>query len=428
MRQKIAIIVQRYGNEINGGAELHAKLLAERLNKLYDVTVLTSCANDYVTWKDYYPVGEQVVDNIKVWRFHSEQKKEKLSRRLFSIMEKMTRRPSLRNYLSLFNQRMKYWKYAKNRDLLFNHWIRYQGPYCVDLIDYLKAHKQNYAVFVFFTYLYYPTYAGLKEVSEKSILIPTAHDEKQFYIPYFESVFSTPAFIMYNTLSEKKLVERTYPKSQKIPSHIAGVGFDQPQIDANYSPSLQLKDCRYIIYIGRVVEDKGCHDLIDFFASYKEASGENVKLVMVGKNQLIKMREADDVIFTGFVEEQEKLHLLQNSEALIIPSKYESFSMVTLEAMTMGKPVIAEYQCEVLRNHIEQSQAGFLYKDQKSFISCLSKTLQLSEEEKQRIRSNGQMYVQNNYQWDTIIDKFKDAITHVAGECEDINGMSYSIF
>src|SRR5207344_1759396 len=66
---KLVIVVQRYGAEINGGSELHARYVAERLSAHADVRVLTTCARDYVTWRNELEPGEDRVNGIPVERF-----------------------------------------------------------------------------------------------------------------------------------------------------------------------------------------------------------------------------------------------------------------------------------------------------------------------------------------------------------------------
>ena len=69
MPRKIAIVVQRYGLEINGGAEYHARLIAERLSQHFAVEVFTTTARDYVTWAHHYPEGGKTLNGIPVNRF-----------------------------------------------------------------------------------------------------------------------------------------------------------------------------------------------------------------------------------------------------------------------------------------------------------------------------------------------------------------------
>ena len=69
---KIAIIVQRYGMEVNGGAEFHCRRLAENLiteSDVSEITVLTSCARDHYNWNNYFDPGESKLNGIKVVRF-----------------------------------------------------------------------------------------------------------------------------------------------------------------------------------------------------------------------------------------------------------------------------------------------------------------------------------------------------------------------
>ena len=66
---KLAVVVQRYGLAINGGAELHARYIAERLSRHADVEVLTTCATDYVTWRNALAPGLEEVNGVRVRRF-----------------------------------------------------------------------------------------------------------------------------------------------------------------------------------------------------------------------------------------------------------------------------------------------------------------------------------------------------------------------
>ncbi|MDU1891652.1 MAG: glycosyltransferase family 4 protein [Dysgonomonas sp.] len=415
---KIAIIVQRYSLEVNGGAELHARLLAEHLNTKYNVEVLTTCAKNYMTWEDFYPEGEDCINGVIVHRFSSKKKTGEnidLIHLDLSKDQKYTdQKLGINNLFSLPFKRFRYKRGRKSYEKFFALWMAEQGPLCKGLIDYIENNKDKYTAFIFFTYLYYPTYYGLQvdSVGNKSILIPTAHDEPPFYFRGYKTVFSQPKFFMYNTLSEKQLVEAVYHQTRMKKSDIAGLGFDKPILNLTIKKNIEFK---YIVYIGRIEVNKGCYELVENFLAYKREYSNDLKLIMIGSNFLKDdtIEQSEDIIYTGFIDEQEKLYYLQNAEALVIPSQFESLSMVTLEAMIMGKPVLANEGSEVLKKHIEISNAGFLYNNRESFSNQLSKILKLSKEEKEKIAENGISYVENNYRWSDVIDKFTKAIDYI---------------
>lgn len=412
---KIAIVVARYGVDINGGAEMHARMLAEHLNGNYAVDILTTCAKDNFSWTNYYKEGSEIINGIDVIRFKSEDKDRKKERELSRYLRRNQRygqtRITWRNFFYLPLEKFIYRK-KENHDKIFNEWLRQQGPYCPTLVDFINKNKDQYTAFIFFTYLYYSTYFGIQDVGNKSILIPTAHDESPFYFSGMSKLFSAPTVILYNTSSEKKLVETTYPEAKEIHSDIVGVGFNKPDLDV-----IDIKiDSPYIVYIGRLDRRKGYKELIDYFLYYKKVYNSDTKLILIGGGGDKNDKTCNDIIFTGFVSEKEKLSYLKNSKALIIPSRYESLSMVTLEAMSMGKPVLATKKSEVLKDHIENSKAGFLYEDKAEFTSALNKILNLSETEKNSIANNGIVYVESNYCWETIKRKLDKAITYVSNK------------
>ena len=86
---KLGVVVQRYGADINGGAELHARYIAERLARKHDVEVLTTCAHDYVTWRNEYPAGEERIGPVQVRRFQvsRERDPDDFGRKSFAVFE-----------------------------------------------------------------------------------------------------------------------------------------------------------------------------------------------------------------------------------------------------------------------------------------------------------------------------------------------------
>lgn len=410
--KNIAIVVQRYGLEVNGGAEYHARILAEKLNlnPEYDITILTTKSLNHLSWKNYYEKNSEIIHNIKVKRFDVDTTNHKKTRFYQKIILHKRLYHKFLKAVGLFHfLQNKYGKFVVTEQN-GNDFILAQGPYCPTLVEYIKENKNRYDVFIFFTYLYYPTVFGMKEVGEKSIFIPTAHDEPMLYTKPFENLFAVPKFIMYNTISEKKLVENYFENTCKNTA-VAGVGIDEYTVNNKISDKFKY-DTDYFIYIGRVEANK-CNKLIRFFERYAKQN-KNIKLILVGKKSIkYQKRKNKKIVFTGFVSESEKYYLLQNAKALIIPSKYESLSLVTLESMLHKKIVIANARCEVLKNHIEKSQTGFLFDDYPTFAQALNNVLDLSAEAYEIQSKNAKEYVTQNYSWESILQKFDRAINFV---------------
>jgi glycosyltransferase involved in cell wall biosynthesis len=389
-KDKIAFVVQRYGNEVNGGAEYHCRVLAEHMAARYEVDVLTSCAMDYKPWDNYFDEGVENINNVNVHRFKVEKIKN-----LVRLKE--------------LNERMK-----KNDESITREWVEEKGPYCPSCIQYLKEHGLEYKAVIFVTFTSYMTIMGLKLGLPNSIFIPTAHDEPIIYFPIYKNVFGLPKAYLYNSIEERDLLYQRF-NTEHITSRLTCVGIDEPVFDDACFPQrmLEYKD-NYILYLGRVSQGKNFYELNKFFIEYKQRNPSNLKLLVVGKiDNRMNLIYSKDIIYVDFVSEAEKNALLKNAKLLVMPSKFESLSLVILESMMAKRPVLVNGNCAVLKGQCIRSNAGLYYTDYFEFEYGLNYILNNHEAYRQMCE-DGYKFVKSVYDWDKVVD-------NVAGLIEELN-------
>src|SRR5215204_5348288 len=417
---KLAFIVQRYGTEILGGSEYHCRLIAERLAQAHEIEVLTTCARAYITWKNEYPEGTDRVRGVTVRRFATAMTRD----------------------IEAFN---------RQSDWIFHHahttddemaWLKQQGPWCPALLEYLVRRHQQYDALIFFTYLYAPTVLGLQIAPSRSILVPTAHDEPAIHLGIYKEMFSLPAAVAYNTDVERRFLTTHFP-IRAVAEETVGCGVDLPASDARERP-VETEDLRhesdidvrrfdgyqplpphitergavfrrrhrlhgpFVLYGGRIDPGKGCEELIEYFSTYVQENGD-ASLVLMGV-KLMPLPEEPFIRFAGRLSDQERLQALEAATVVVVPSPYESLSLLALEAFAMGTPVLANARSEVLVDHCHNSNAGLYYADRYEFAECL-KLLVADHRLRARMGANGRDYVRNNYRWDVIIGKYERMFT-----------------
>lgn len=380
-KRKVAVVNQRYGLEVNGGSEYHAMILAEHLAPYCDVEVITTCAKDYDTWENYYEVGEDEVNGIRVHRFPVVRPREQ---KRFQKYEK------LRVYAPFMTYGME------------QKWIDEQGPYAPDAIEYIKENADRYDVFIFVTYLYYLTVMGLKEVADKSILIPTAHDEPFLKMKHYRELFTAPKGYFFNTTEERDMIYDKF-HTEHIPNEIGGVGIVVPEHPDAEGFRKKYHLDQYMIYVGRIDYGKNCHILFDYFTRYKEEHPGDFKLVLMGK-EMMDVPQRDDILSLGFVSEKEKYDGMAGADFLVLPSEFESMSIVVLDSMKLEVPVLVNGKCIVLKAHCDKSHGGYYYNDYPGFVDGIEKLLESADKGKQMGKS-GKAYVDKYYQWDAIIQR-----------------------
>ena len=398
---KVCFVVQRYGLEVNGGAEAYTREVAEHLAQMpgYEVSCLTTCAVNYQTWKNEYEPGVTMLNGVKVERLSNSAERDVNS--FNKLSEKVLGAAAARQPL------------PKDKE---EDWMTKQGPCCPDLPKRLQEIRDDYDVFVFVCYLYYTTYFGLPVVKDKAIFIPTAHEETPIHLGIFENMFTLPKAFYYNTVEEKELTNKLFPNSLSKPDNggKGGVGVELPDgIDADGFRQKYGLD-NFMLYVGRIDENKCCPELFKYFAEYKKRHpNSNLKLVLMGK-PVCEIPKRDDIVSLGFVSEEDKFSGLAACKFLVLPSKFESLSIVVLEAMKMNKPVLVSADCPVLKGHATRSNAGLYYSGFLEFEGCVEYLINNPETAK-TMGTNGVSYVDTDYSWSAICDGWDKLITHVAG-------------
>jgi glycosyltransferase involved in cell wall biosynthesis len=377
---KLAFVVQRYGEDIIGGAEYHTRQIAEHVKKYHNVEVLTTCAKDYHTWENEYRHGNEIINDVLVRRFKNSKKRD--ANKHSKIQEKV------------------FFSAHSLRDEIL--WVDELGPYCPELIEYISKNKDNYDAFIFFTFRYYPSYYGIKEVGNKALIAPLAENDHALDLSTTKEIFQNVKGIIYNAPEEQNLIKaKTGLKEEGKIFDIVGCGIEIPEVIPEYK---NLKDQNYILYLGRIEGSKGCYQLFEYYLKLIKEFKKVPYLVLAGYDA-IGVPKNDMIKYLGFIPEAEKYSLIKNAQFLIMPSPLESLSLVTLESLGCGTPVLVNGDCDVLKGHCIRSNAGLWYKNYDEFKECLN-FLCSNIIVRDKMRDNGRKYIEKNYTWEKVEMKY----------------------
>jgi glycosyltransferase involved in cell wall biosynthesis len=420
----IACIIHRFGADIAGGSEGHCRVIAERLAANHDVTILTTCAKDHVTWHNEYPAGVSTDGRLRVHRFRVERPR------------------SLHRFRDV-------------SDLVFSgdasradeeQWFRENGPETPELLTYLERHGHEFDRLLFWSFRYYQTFFGLPIVADRAVLVPTAEEDPVIRLRVLDRFFAKPAGYLFLTPEEETLVA-SHCSTALAPSATVGVGLDPAH--ATFPTALEPAGITrpYVLYLGRVDPNKGCETLIKFFLrtlshpaqaptlTAEDAEGAEAKnpgespsasfassavtfgvtkhrasvpLVLAGP-QNMPIPEHPLVKRLGFVDEGLRESLLSNAALLVVPSPYESLSMVLLEAWNHGIPALVNGRCAVLKGQARRSDGALYYQNYDEFARALDLLLGRPEIAKQ-IGQQGLAYVEREYRWPRVIHRIEQLL------------------
>ena len=258
---RLAFVIQRYGLEVNGGAELHCRWLAERLALRHHVEVFATRALDYLEWRNHYPAGTEVVNGIPV---HRHTVKRTRNARAFASLSNLC-----------FHE-----THTREEE---EAWVRENGPFSPALVKAVARSRDRFDRFLFYCFRYYQSYHGLPAVRERAILVPTAEEDPAVQLGIMKPFFSLPRGIVYLTPEEQTLVEDA-SGNRGVPSVVIGSGLNLPETD----PALDFRAKHglarpFLLYVGRIDKNKGCVTLFAYFRKFRQETGADVDLVLAGR-------------------------------------------------------------------------------------------------------------------------------------------------
>ena len=216
-------------------------------------------------------------------------------------------------------------------------------------------------------------------------------------------MFALPRAFLFLTPEEEALV--CARARARRPSAIVGCGLDPaaPRPDRSALAARGIRD-RYLLYLGRIDPNKGCGTLLRHFLRYAEHRGD-VPLVMAGPASM-PIPDHPLVRPLGFVDDALRDTLLAHAAALVMPSPFESLSMVLLEAWNLAVPALVNARCKVLRGQVERADGGLYYGNAVEFAAALDYLLDRPDDARQLGRQ-GLAYVDREYRWPTVMSKIE---------------------
>ncbi len=385
-RPRVAMVVQRCGVEVNGGAEAACLDVAREMSAVWDVDIITTCALDYQTWRDHYPPGETTIDGVRVLRFRVDQ-------------------PRSKNFNDLCVKALR--RGADQTPKELEEWMKAQGPYSSGLLRYIKQHAQEYDCWIFFTYLYATTFFGLPLVADRAVLVPFAHDEWPIHMPGMSDFFRLPQRIVYSTQEERDFLIGRFADCNLL-GEVVGVGIRPPEAvrEDHFRHRFGVFG-PYALYLGRIDSAKGCDILLHDFEAAKE---RDLTLLMIGR-EVMEVPQYPWLRLFGFVDEQTKYEAIRGAEFVVAPSALESLSLVLLEAWSQERPVLVNAASDVMVGQCRRAGGGLWYADEFEFAASIP--ILRDKETGRSLGESGKRYVDDHYSWPVIRTSYERVLSEV---------------
>jgi glycosyltransferase involved in cell wall biosynthesis len=178
----------------------------------------------------------------------------------------------------------------------------------------------------------------------------------------------------------------------------------------------------FLLFLGRIARQKGIDRLLHAFARILQAR-PNLQLVLAGPDHegyeaemraLVRTLGLEaHVIFPGFVAGELKLAAFVDADLFVLPSNFENFGTVIIEALACGLPVVISDQVHIHRELAAAGAATIVESSVESVTAGIEATL-VDPDARARMAARGRELVRTNYTWDaiapTLVARYQDAI------------------
>ncbi len=408
-RMKVAHFVHRYRPTI-GGAEQYMIDLSERLAlKGHGVTVYTSRAISSDSWSNALPPGESI-GGVRVKRFGSVPRTKMVWHMLHYGYANYPGRKDLMTQLAIF----------LGNGPISPSWF---------LSQYLDREKFDvvHATALPYSHVYY-AYRFARRKRTPFVITPFVHTEQKsvFEVKYFFDVLRKADAVIAATDHEKRYLESRGIDGNKL--HTVGLGIDFKELGehgkAPFKPGIGLReDESYILFLGRKEYYKGLDVLIKAFNLIK-GDFPGVYLLLVGprtpysEKLMAGVADGERIIEMGAVTDAEKNDALRSASIVVLPSTYESFGIVFIEAWANRKPVIGARSGAVV-DVISENKNGLLFTpgDERELAGEL-RTLLNDKALRDAMGEHGYRTVEKRYTKDAITDKVEELYLSMGGKSD----------
>ena len=359
----------------------------------HEVDLLTTCAKSHYSWSNEFPAGTFVDGGVTVRRFATVAARSRL------VAAQLEQRVQRGEALDAGEEVA---------------WVngRFRVP---DLYLHLMGRSRELDAIVLSPYLFWSTIHGAPVAPERTIVMPCLHDEPYAWLNIVSSTLSDVAGAWFLSEPEHQLAHRVAPGL--APRHaVVGAAVAVP---ASYDPagfrSRHGLGRPFVLYAGRREEGKGWRRLLASFGAAVVAHDLPFDLVTCGVGSAdVPEGLADRVVDLGYLEEDELPHAFAAAEALLQPSRNESFSRTVMEAWLAGTPVIADAAGEVVAWHCERSGGGLTYADELELGECLAFVAD-APKAASALADRGRQYVLAHYTWETVLDAMEASLGGLVG-------------